>query len=187
MAEQIQWARLSEPTQAIRSLSWTLPAYMYLERVPELWLSDDEAAAGVRFDLLDPQANFSEWERGRVFCSDYELRWEKLDGAYQTVVIGNAPSLNGFALATEVDLDTASVQTHGYLLWGHRVEDEKVSLIGAQHAPNAQIYLELRIPRILRYPVTDKSHQVRLRVREYSDPKSGDLLYCRFVGLEELP
>jgi hypothetical protein len=160
---------------------------MYLERVPELWLSGDEAAAGVRFEAYDSGVQFGDWERGRVFCPDYELRWEKLDGAYQAVLVGNAPSLNGFVVATEVDLDRASAQTHGYLLWGQRVEDEKLSLIGVEHTPNGQVYLELRIPRILRYPVSDKSRQVRLRVREYIDPKSGDLLYYRFVGLEELP
>lgn len=187
MTEQIQWARLTEPGQAIRLLSWIRPAYMYLERIPELWLSDDDVAAGVRFELFDPQTQFAEWERGRVFCPDFELRWEKLDGAYQTVVVGNAPSLHGFSLATEIDLAAASAQTRGYLLWGQRVKDDELSLIGVEHVPNGQVYLELRIPRILRYPMSDQARQARLIVREYANPKSGDLLYYRFAGLEELP
>ena len=186
MTECIQWASLIEPETAIRSLSWTPFTYMYLERVPETWLSDDEIASGIAFSLFDPQTPFSNWERVRVFCSEFEIRWEKLDGVYQTVVVGNAPSIEGFFYAEEINLDKAIAQRHSYLLWGQRVKDDQLDLIGAKHEPNQQIYLELRVPRILRYPVSSEVHQVQLQVCEYVDPKSGDLLYYRFLGLEKM-
>ena len=186
MTEYIQWARLAEPETAIRSISWTPPTYMYLERVPEIWLSDDEVAGGVRFELLDPETPFGSWERGRVFCSEVEMRWEKLNGAYQSVVVGNASPIEGFSPAEELDLAGANVQICGYQLWGQRVEGEQLDLIGTEHEPNRPIYLELRVPRLLRYPVSSEAHQVRLKVREYVDPKSGELLYYRFLGLEEV-
>jgi len=186
MAEQIQWARLTDLAPVIKALRWPAAAYMYLERAPELWLSDAEVVAGVRLEVFDPQTQFGEWERGRVFCADFELRWEKLDGAYQTVVVGNTLVLNNFTPANEMGLAMATVQKRGYLLWGKRMKDDQLSVINAEHKPNSQVYLELRIPRILRYPVSPNARQTQLNVFEYVDPKSGDLLYYRFVGLEEL-
>ena len=50
---------------------------MLLERVPETALSDAEAAASVLCATYDPNTDWQAWARGRVFCSTWELRWER--------------------------------------------------------------------------------------------------------------
>lgn len=186
MPEYIQWARLADPSAAISALSWPDVAYMYLERIPERWLSLPEIANGVRFVTLDLKTPFQEWEHGRVFCSDFELRWEKMEGQFQTVLVGKAPMLTGFAHAIEPDLEAADRQTQYYLLWGQRVPEGEVEILGAQHKDDSQVFLEMRIPRVLRYPVPDTARQARLVVREYFDRLNGDLLYYRFTDVEGL-
>jgi len=186
MTEHIQWARLADPSIAIRALSWPDIAYMYLERIPERWLSLPEVANGVRFEILDLQTPFQQWERGRLFCSSFELRWEKMDGQFQTVLVGEAPILVDFAPAIEPDLDAADQQVQEYLLWGRRVAESEVAILGAEHQSDSQVFLEMRVPRILYYPVSDNARQARLVVREYSDRSTGHLLYYRFTGVEEL-
>jgi hypothetical protein len=46
-------------------------------------------------------------------------------------------------------------------------------------------FMEFKIPRVLLYPVSAEARRVRLRVCEYVDPRSGELCYYRFKGLEE--
>ncbi|MBU0496240.1 MAG: hypothetical protein KKA73_07125 [Chloroflexi bacterium] len=185
MTDTIMWARLDDPAAPVSALAWPRPSYMYLERVPEAWLDEAERQSGLRLELLDPATQFQVWERGRVFCDTCELHWEKLAGAFQVVYVGPPANLPGFELAEDLDLRATEVRTRSYYLWGSRVSDEQLDLVGTSKLPDSEIFIELKVPRILRYPVSPQAGRVKVKVCEYVDPVSGDMVYYRFQGLEE--
>ena len=188
MADTIQWARLTDLLPIISALAWHDLSYMYLERIPEAWVSESERYDGLRLERLDQRTPFNEWERGRLFCQDFELRWEKMDGAFQVVYVGAPPDdLPGFTPTDELDLSHADTRIRSYYLWGRRVSDEQLTAVGASKQPAAEVFIELRIPRHLHYPVSAAAQQVKVQVCEYIDPTSGTTVYYRFQGLEELP
>ena len=187
MTDTIKWARLDDPSSPVLALTWPSDtSYMYLERVPDVWLNETERQNGLRLEKLDLSTPFGEWERGRIFCDTFELRWEKLDGAFQTIYVGADVALPGFAPADELDLSATQPQTHSYLLWGKHLPDDQLHDIGESEQPNSQVFIELRVPRVLRYPVSDRSQRVEIKVCEYIDPTSGTVLYYRFQRLEEV-
>ena len=185
MSNTIYRAQVNDIEPAITSQRWPDPSYMYLERVPTVWLSDDEIAAGLRLEHLDTTTPFHEWERGRIFCADSELRWEKVDGTFWMVYVGPEPAPPGFALADELDLSHTTAQPRSYYLWGTHVSADKLEEIGTQARPESELFIEFRIPRLLYYPVSKHVKQVKLHVIEYLDPHTGNLLYYRFSSLEE--
>ena len=65
MTDIIQWARTADLTPAIAALVWPDPSYMYLERVPNAWLSETEIENGLRLEKLNPTEAWNRWERGR--------------------------------------------------------------------------------------------------------------------------
>ncbi|MGC9396919.1 MAG: type III-D CRISPR-associated protein Csx19 [Anaerolineae bacterium] len=182
----IQWARTADLTPAVAALAWPDPSYMYLERVPHAWLTEAEIENGLRLEKLDPAEDWNGWERGRLFCADFELRWETLDGAFQAVYVGPPADLPGFALADDIDLGDTQVETHSYWMWGNRVPDKDLETVGAEKRDDQNVFIEFVVPRVLYYPVSDAAQRVKLRVRQYVDQNSGALAYYRFCGLEEL-
>ncbi len=183
MSDIIQWARLDDPSPAVAALDWPDASYMYLERVPATWLVEAERQDGLRLEKL-AAAPFQEWERGRVFCQAFELRWEKLDGAFQIVYVGPDTALPGFTPAA-LDLSHAKLEPHAYFMWGSRVPVDRLDEVGAQAQPGLELFIEFQTPRLLRYPVPSQAGRVKLQVVEYHDPASGCRLYYRFCGLEE--
>jgi len=186
MTDQIFWATLADPADAVRGAAWPEPTYMYLERAPAGWLTADDIADGVRLERLDRAADFAKYERGRVFCADCELRWERADAAFRAVLVGSAQPFAPFAPAPELDLSGAQAETRKYFLWGLRIEDSDLPVVGVTRAGRGEPYLEMRIPRVLRYPVAGAKRRTRLVVCEYIDPKTGSVLYSRLTGVEEV-
>ena len=187
MSEVIQWAQLDEIQSTIATLQPSEPCYMYLERVPDRWLTDDERQNGLRLEQFAPEEDFNAWERGRIFCQTLELRWETLNGAFHAVYAGEPIDLPGFTRTEDLDLADKTIEERSYLLWGNRVPDDQVETVGVKKREDQQVFIEFQVPRVLHYPVSDQTQQVRLRVREYLDPGSGERCYYRFLGLKELP
>ena len=74
----------------------------------------------------------------------------------------------------------------GYYLWGERMTAGTLKLIDQPDAEN--LFLELQIPRLLSYPVSnqhDKS-RVKLSARHYLNSETGTLEFYRFRHLEEV-
>ncbi len=186
MTEVIQWARLETLNTTIDVLKPQATCYVYLERVPDRWLTDEEQQKGLRLEKFTPEQDFNEWERGRIFCEIFELRWEKLDGAFQIVYVGAPKELPGFTLSDELDLGDKRVEERSYMLWGNRVPNIQMETVGAEEREGQPAFLEFQMPRLLYYPVSDQAQRVRLRVREYVDPGNGARCYYRFLGLEEI-
>lgn len=184
MNEIIQWAKLDDLTETISALTWPEVSYMYLERVPNSWLTTPHPDQTLRLAHFDVNTSFNEWERGRLFCADFELRWEKQDGAFQTVYVGQDIELPAFERADELDLQHMKTRTNSYYLWGKRVSNKDLQTIGAQREANSELFVALRIPRILRYPVSPNAKYAKLLIREYLN--SGEnVVYYRFEGLKE--
>ena len=186
MTDIIQWARLEALSPTVTALTWPSPSYMYLEQVPDRWLSRAEREEGLRLEKLDLAISFEAWERGRLFCETFELRWEKSDGAFQVVYVGPAADLAGLVPADDLDLNRAERQERRYDLWGTRVPDDQHETVGATTKTGQAVFAALKIPRLLYYPVSDQAARVRLRVCTYLDPDTGALWYYRFKGLEEV-
>lgn len=184
MSEIIQWARLDDLSATVSALTWPEASYMYLERVLYRLLiapAPDQTLCLAHFDAKT-SFDFNEWERGRLFCTDFELRWEKQDGAFQTVYVGQAIKLPAFEQADELKWQES--RSKSYYLWGKRVSNKDLQTIGAQREADSELFVALRIPRILRYPVSPKANYAKLLIREYLD--SGEkVVYYRFEGLEE--
>lgn len=184
MSDVILWARLDDPCPAVNALPWPDRAYMYLERVPAGWLSEAERENGLRLERFKSQTQFDEWERGRVFCAKFELLWEKLEGGFQVVYVGQPVALAGLAAATEIDLGQADRQSRSCFLWGNRVSDAQREAAGMQCETDQQLFFEFEVPRLLSYPVSAHSQHAKLQICEYLDSATGERLYYRFQGLE---
>lgn len=185
MTESILWAKLTDPGTVAAALAWPEPAYMYLERGLGAWLTDDQIADGVRLEALDLRTDFAAWAKGRIFCADFELRWEQVEQHYAAILIGAAPPLAGFVEAEELDLSRADVSDRHCILWGLRINDSDLAAAGVERAGRGEPYLELRIPRVLRYPVPGATRRTALKVREYLDASTGAVLHYRMLGVEE--
>jgi len=185
MTDRILWASVVDLNAAVRAAPWPQPAYMYLERGLGAWLTEEETADGVRLEAYDPTADFAAWEKGRVFCADYELRWEQSDGVCRAVLIGAAPAAEGFSEAADPNLAAAEQRTRSIFLWGLRLDDADLDAVGVTRAGRGEPHLELRIPRVLRYPTTGAKRRAALTVCEYLHPQTGAVLHYRLTGVEE--
>jgi len=186
MKDIIQQAVLDTPQKAIEALTWPKLSYMYLETIVNNWLPLDSRQSPC-LTTLDVKQNFSEWERGRVFCPEFELRWEKQRDKFQLVYVGTAVNLPNFSLA-EIDLPITQRDPISYYLWGRRVAQGDLQKIGLQsEPPGIGLFIEMRVAQRLQYPIQNNDTQrVKLNVYHYSDKTTGQVVYHRYYGLEEV-
>jgi hypothetical protein len=151
----------------------------------------------LRFAKFDAKIPFANYTSGRIFHPDFELRWGKNNGKLQVVYLGIERELP--------ELDKCNLKPKPleplkyYVLFGKRLRTEQLEQIGVPETERDSAFAELRIPRLLYYPVKeDKRERVRLAVREYvaerSDTKessdkeliTGPVILFRFQGLETM-
>jgi hypothetical protein len=141
-------------------------SWMFLERIPTNWLEPAERDNGIQLTKFDANTDWTQWQRGRVFCKDWELRWEGSHAVYT----GPEVQLPGFR-KEPVDLAAAERREQEdpkYLLWGRR---------------DGGRFIELQVARVLKYPVAfDRVHLV---VAEWLDPYTGEPIASRCVCLQE--
>jgi len=185
MADCFSDAKLTQISPTIMSIDWPQDTIMWLERIPLTLLNETERANGIRLEQFDPTTNFEEWARGRIFSTDGELRWEQQDGLFWVVYCGKNLDLPSFTQETLTDLQSENlrVDERSYFLWGKRVEAQDLATLGLPAQTVA--FVELQIPRILRYPVSSAAKRVKMKVKEYF-AADGSLAYARFIGLEEV-
>lgn len=190
MTDVIQWARQVDPGIAVNQLAWPSLSYMYLERVPASWLTKSEREHGIRLGKFDSDVNFTAWERGRIFCDSFELRWEKVDGGFHLVYAGSPAEMTGFQPTAENLAVTAAGGTRdtSYYLWGLRVKPTDLDVVGVTESEASAPFVESQVARVLYYPVSqsNQGQRIKLKVHEYIEPASGRLIYYRFRGLEEV-
>lgn len=178
MNEQTAWAQLAHVAATVAAVAWADPAWMCLERVPQTQLTATEAQGAIRLARLVPTEPFDQWERGRVFDAVQELKWEWRTDAFHAVYCGNAPP-HGFT-PFPVAADTA--RTQRYYVWGQHVSAADRACLGLD--PHAPLFIELRIQRILHYPVSADTQRVQIETRAWLGT-DGTLAYLRWCALRE--
>ena len=183
MTEQICWGTAENLLPIVHALDCLPESLMVLERVPDVFLPDDEQKRGICLQAYDADENFEAWERGRIFHNNFELRWEKQDGVFVIVYIGEPTEL---PMPHTESLSEFETQDETYYLWGERVSEGTLKAIGQPEATN--LFIELQIPRLLPYPVSDQGGKSRVKIsaRHYLNSETGDLEFYRFRHLEEV-
>jgi len=186
MKDIIQQAELDNPQSALEALIWPPLSYMYLEKVVSSWLSSPTSQAPC-LTRFDSHTNLSDWQRGRIFCADCELRWEKLGDKFQAVYIGQPVTLPNFK-SGNIDLTQTNCQEESYYLWGRRVAENDLEKIGVKTKPPGMgLFIEMRVAQRLQYPIQDnKTQRVKLKVCHYCHKETGQIIYHRYYGLEEV-
>ena len=131
----------------------------------------------------DPSKNIETWERGRIFHKKFELRWEKQDNVFVIVYIGEPTAL---PMLHTKSLSEYNIQDEAYYLWGKRMSAD--DLESMKQPKTIKVFLELQIPRLLSYPVSnqDGKDRVKISARHYLNSETGDLEFYRFRHLEEV-
>ena len=162
-------------------------AYALIEQLPARVITRaKERQDLLRFTHFDPAIPFAAYTSGRVFDNQAELRWEKQGNMMQVVYLGTnerAEVLLRYKLQKKDELtELKPPDEKKYVLFGERLRSEDLEKIGP--AAQSGDFAEVRIPRILRYPVPQNEQRyARLTVREYLDEQSRVVLF-RFQNLE---
>ncbi len=161
------------------------------EQLPTHFVNAQERRNMLRFEIYGPEVDVAEYTSGRLFQNDFELRWEKQDALFQVIYLGSEQKkarLYDFGLKEDttfrdqVESQKLEHREKKYYLFGEQMdEDEQREHTETIHGKS---FVELRIPRLLRYPVRHSSRYVQLVVREYIDKETGRVEYFRFQALE---
>ncbi len=117
--------------------------------------------------------NLFDWDRGRLFGENVELRWLKRKNGFYVVII----SENG-RVPVKLNIEEINpVREREIYLWGENIE---------KSGNTTDDWYEQRIPRILNYPVNATKIRGRLKliVKEYSLASDKSTVH-RYVGLKE--
>ncbi len=178
-------ADIKEFIEACSFLSDSAGSLILLEMQPQKMVGKEDRQNLLFFtEYPCPDTDFSEYTAGRIFHEEFELRWEKINSGVQAVYIGNKRTLPLPTEKTDVLKDCVRA-TSSYYLFGKRLDDEKVGNIG--EPAQKDDFAEVRIPRLLRYPVKDKRKDyVKLNVYEYRHNVTNERILFRFRNLAEV-
>ena len=183
MTEQVCWGTTDRLLPIVQALECPEESLMMLERVPSTFWSDDERQDGICLRKYDLNVNFEAWEQGRIFHNNFELRWEYQGGIFVIVYTGVEKKLpvSHIKLLSEFE-----VRDESYYLWGERMTADVLKLLDQPVKIN--FFLELQIPRLLHYPVSNRNEKsrVKLSMRHYLNSETGALEFYRFRHLEEV-
>ena len=183
MTEQICWGTAENLLPIVQALDCPPELLMMLERVPTAFLPDAEQKPGICLKKYDTSENLEAWERGRIFHNIFELRWEKQGGVFVIVYIGEPTEL---PMPHIMSLSEFEVRDENYYLWGEKMSEGNLKAIDQSEATN--LFLELQIPRLLPYPVSNRGGKSRVKIsaRHYLNSETGALEFYRFRYLEEV-
>ena len=126
------------------------------------------------------------------------MRWERHPAGTQAVYIGEAGEFPGLEPAAVLDEKGYPFSKRTYYLFGLRRDPNLFKKLGVPEEQQPYAYAELRIPRLLYYPVDwekqrpkaeeqtgeqakPRAERVQLLVREYTNVDDGRLAFYRFV------
>ena len=121
------------------------------------------------FDLLSNiTSEFSEWDKGRVFDFDSEIRWEKEGDSYHVLLISDNENIADEWKKESLEFKDEVRKERKILLWGERII-------------NTNKWYEKQIPKIFEYPAIGNGNRAYLLINEYQLPNdSDDSLIFRF-------
>ena len=184
---------IAEFIQACSFLSDSTGSHILLEMLPQRIVGKDDRQNLLFFAEYPCKLPhlISDYTAGRIFHEEFELRWEKFDSGTQVVYIGKQRALP--RLTDDIDILTENTSllkdcakiTSSYYLFGKRLNDTARKNIG----PPAQKgdFAEVRIPRLLRYPVKEQDKEyVKLSIYEYRHKATNERILFRFRKLDEV-
>lgn len=166
----------------------TLPVLMLLEQQPQHIIEPEQQQDLLYFAHFKRSFDWDKYTSGRIFHQDGELRWEKQASTFHVIYTGQTQYSPELKDTASLLLDSCSVKTKRYYLFGKRLNSKELDHIGAP----AQVgdFAELRIPRLLRYPILptlENAERVQFMVKEYSDPDTSLNIAFRFTKLAPEP
>lgn len=125
------------------------------------------------FIPISKDTDWTDWENGRVFNEEMDLRWQKKDERFHVVMILDAPKAY-FRQRYSLNLSEKYLEQKArWLLWGQQETKGK--------------WIERRIPKIFTYPfATRNDSRIALSVKEYVNIGNQRVEFYRFTGLEEV-
>ncbi len=104
------------------------------------------------FDHLNEETIVSDWDIGRVFDKNSEIRWETDGEKFHVIwIINNGELTNEWKSEKLIIKD----KNRKILLWGERIE-------------NQNSWYEKQIPKIFKYPVNSEKNRVYIEIEEYN-------------------
>ncbi len=162
-------------------------AFVLVEQIPQHVLTNpEERQELLRFTRLEDGVDVSMSTSGRIFDRDFELRWERQAQETETarvVYLGKSEALPAqLPLGQKLDEWRAGLtpRTRRYFLFGTLLDAKQLQEMGLPENQNS--YAEVRVSRLLRYPMT--AQRLQLMVREYVEKSTGRVKLLRFEGLK---
>lgn len=179
-------------TALLASCTFLQDAFLLLEKLPQQKVEPAKRADLLRCarftaSMLDASSSdtyihFADYTSGRIFASDFELRWEHERDKLQVVYVGPRRELPSLQERATYQLAKMNKTTKTYYLFGERLTPKARGIIGPLHVQGD--FAVLRIPRLLHYPVGEEGRYVQLSLQEYCEPSTGNVVLFRFQALE---
>ena len=166
------------------------PYFVLLEWLPDQIIIPAQRRNLLLFDyydtLLQNDIALANYSSGRFFYQAAEVRWLKSGNQLQIAYSGQVD----MSVATSYDLhevaswkqsNSYSTKQRPYYLFGTHLRDVDRSVDDRR----ASEFAEVRIPRVLRYPVkadVDRRYAA-VTVHEYLDEQTGQVAHYRFTGV----
>lgn len=154
-------------------------AYFLGEQQPAQVVKPEERQDLLLFVDFQPTLPFAEYTSGRIFHREFELRWQPDNGRIRVVYLGT-PAYCPFQSSERVQIDMQ--QQRQFYLFGERLRPGDVEMIGAPVREGD--FAEVRIPRLLRYPVPGNQRRVLVTISESINEQTGEVKQYRFQGVE---
>lgn len=167
------------------NISSDIVPFIMLESQPRHVITPGERQGLLHFARFGSCLDVTPYTSGRVFHAFGELRWERRHLYVLFVYTGKKEYKPELEQPDEKVLDGAIGHEKSYFLFGKRLDDKERGRIGPAAKPGD--FAEVRIPRLLRYPTTERqpdAERVQLVVYEYVNPDTGANIAYRFKGLE---
>lgn len=177
-------------------------AFFLAENLPAHAVTDRQARQDLLYftrvrDVKKRNIDIGSYTSGRIFCPEFELRWQhrRDTGGTQLVYTGPEaawPDLLKPYLDNPLDAKESfsHYQPRHYYLFGEALQQARLGEMGlpAEVDEARWYYAEVRIPRLLRYPyrpAKPERQRVQLIVSEYINEDTQEVLWSRFRDLEE--
>ena len=110
-------------------------------------------------------------EKGRSFSKDVEIKWQKLNGKFCIVALSeNKSYLNSLDISSK----SFDVECVSYMLWGGYKPEIN---------PDKNIFIEVRIPKCLKYPIPAMKEDERLYIKAYHYIEDEIVQFTRYRNL----
>lgn len=172
-----------ELVQLLKQCTFLQQGIFLGEELPRRVIKEKERDALICFIAFDPTLPYNRYAQytfGRIFHTDFELRWQHESDGICVRYIGIEQIIPFLRVKDDLKLEKGAKQQR-YYLFGERVKDKEK--IGKPSSEGD--FAEARIPRLLHYPLKGSSSYAQLVVQEYLDTETKQVAFHRFIAIKE--